>query len=356
MAVELTLKQAASLIANTGTEGTILLEGEPGIGKSMLLNTIYDMVKGTSNEPIDKVYFDCTTKDLGDFFMPRVEEENGFKVIRFSPNAQLSVHTNRPSIICFDELGKVAMRSVLNAALPILHERRVGDYQMHPKSIIFATTNLTTDGVGDMIPPHARNRMCVVKVKKPSADEWLAWAADNNIAPELQALVKQFPQMMASYTDPSQKDNHYIFHPTKQQTSFVTPRSLHKASAVVEKRHLFDRQTTMAGMAGWLGEAAARDAVAFLDVADTLPSYDSIVKDPAMAAVPKDAAAVMVVVFGLLQRIAADNMTAIMTYMNRIPKEAQAVFFDFAISGQRANIAVRNSAFKQWAADNNYLY
>lgn len=351
MAIELTLKQAAALILNTGKDGTVLLEGEPGIGKSQLAETLAAALPSH-----DHVYIDCTTKDLGDFFMPYIDEVNGQKVVRFTPNSQLCVHTGRPAIICFDELGKVAMRSVLNAVLPILHERRVGEFKLHPDTILFATTNLSTDGIGDMIPAHARNRMCVVKVKKPSSDEWLAWAQDNGIAPEIQAFVRQYPQVLASYTDPSQKDNHYIYQPTKQQTAFVTPRSLHKASAVVSKRHLLGPEATMAGLSGWLGEMGARDLSAFLAVADKLPSYEAVLKDPSTAPVPKDAAAVMVLVFGLLAKISADTMDPTMTYINRLPKEAQAVFFDMAINGSKANIAVRNAAFKKWAQVNNYLY
>lgn len=352
MATEITLKQAADLIGAIGKDVTVLLEGEPGIGKSALLAALKERFPTH-----DAVYIDCTTKDLGDLFMPKVVEENGHHIVRFVPNAQFMVHTGRPAIICFDELGKTSMRSVLNGLLPMLHERRVGDDRMHPETILFATTNLTTDGVGDMIPAHARNRMCVVKVRKPSSDEWLRWAEGHNIAPEIMAFVRQYPHCMASYSDPSQKDNYYIYQPSRTQIAYVTPRSLHKASSVVHMRHAIGTEATIAGLAGLLGESAARDMTAFLLVADKLPSFDDVMKDPKNAKVPDDAAAVMVLVFGLLQKIESTTMTAIMTYVCRLPKEAQAVFFDMTLgSSTKVNIAVRNPDFKKWATANGYLF
>lgn len=346
------LKEAADLIATIGHEVTVLLQGEPGVGKSALLNTLKERFPSH-----DAVYIDCTTKDLGDFFMPQVVEENGHRVVRFVPNAQFMVHTGRPAIICFDELGKTAMRSVQNAVLPILHERRVGDARLHPQTIVFATTNLSTDGVGDQVPAHARNRMCSVTVRKPTAGEWLGWADRHGVAAEICAFVKQFPHVMASYTDSSQKDNPYIYQPSKSQLAFVTPRSLEKASAVVKGRALLGHNATANALAGLLGPVAAADMTTFLTVADALPTLDSVTSDPEKAKVPADAAAIMVLIFGLLRHATTENLAAIMTYLRRLPKEAQSVFFEQALmSDEKTKIFIRNAAFKQWATANSYLY
>ena len=60
-----------------------------------------------------------------------------------------------------DEYGK-ANPAVKNAMLRLMLERKIGSYTLHPDSLVFATTNLGAEGVGDLLPPHARNRMTVI--------------------------------------------------------------------------------------------------------------------------------------------------------------------------------------------------
>src|SRR5690606_37103789 len=104
-----------------------------------------------------------------------------------------------------------------------------------PDSIVFGTTNLASDGVGDALQAHARNRVCFVQISKPSADEWLEWAANNGVAPEVMAWVREYPHCLASYTD-GDDDNPYVFNPKRTKAAFVSPRSLHKASHIVAQR------------------------------------------------------------------------------------------------------------------------
>lgn len=349
--LQLNIEQAADLIAATGHKNTVLLQGEPGIGKSAVLG----MLKKRFPE-YDVVYFDCATKDLGDIFLPRFETENGTSVVKFSPNADFMVHTGRPAIICFDELGK-AMRPVQNALLSALHERRMGGTYFHEKTIVFATTNAASDGVGDLIQAHALGRMCVVHMAKPNAKLWIRWAQDADVSPELLTFVKQTPRCLASYFDGDQKENPYIYHPTKAQTAYVTPRSLFKADAVVKARNTLGPEVTMAGVAGLLGESAARDMVALFGVADELPTRESIIADPEGADLPQQGAAIIFLTFSLLQMVTTETIDKIMIYVMRMPKESQAVFVSQALDNDKiSTIAIRNKMFKQWCIDNKRFF
>ena len=203
----LKLNQVADLISAVGQDTTVLAQGEMGIGKSSILKILQER-----HPDYFVCYGDMTTKDVGDFLIPKIRSLNDTEVTSFIPNEEFGFHLNKPIILMLDEIGK-ASKAVMNACLRLMLERKLGTYALPEvngkKSIVFATTNLAQEGIGDMLPPHARNRMTVVKVSKPNAEDWIeGYALDNNIAPEVILTVKQFPQMFASfedYTDP--KDN-----------------------------------------------------------------------------------------------------------------------------------------------------
>jgi hypothetical protein len=221
-----------------------------------------------------------------------------------------------------DELGK-ASRPVLNMLLPVILEHRIGDVGLPTGSIVFGTTNLDTDGVGDNIPAHAFNRMTVVNVANPTADEWLEWASNNDVAPEVMAFAKQYPQVFDCYVDMDKKDkNPYIFNPLTGNTrAFCSPRSLAKSSNIIAQRDVLGTALIPA-LSGTVGEAAARDMEALVNLADQLPSFDSILKDPHKAKLPKGAGAMFIMAFMLAGRVNENNIPQVMTYAERLSTES----------------------------------
>jgi hypothetical protein len=266
-----------------------------------------------------------------------------------------------------DEIGK-AMKAVKNVLLTLMLEKRIGDVKLPEGSIVFGTTNLATDGVGDSLEAHARNRVCFVTVRKPHAgfggdgsvdnDSWGAWALDNEIAPEVIAWVKQFPQALESYTDQAQRDNPYIFNPTRAgQTAFVTPRSLEKASHIAKKRSALGEAVTITALAGTIGESAARDMQAFFTVVDKLPTWEAIMDSPNSAKVPDDAVAKCILVFSAISRVDKDTLGKWLKYADRLDKELQALFARSIVkSSNKQSIAVSNKDFVRWATDNQWLF
>ena len=352
------LREFSAAIGTVGQSVTIIGEGEPGIGKSDTRKTLMRLFPEHHH-----AYIDCTLLDLGDFALPYTEEvqlstgAEKIKVTKFAPNARFGFHHGKPVIIMLDEIGK-AMKSVKNVLLTLMLEHRIGDQYLPEGSIVFGTTNLASDGVGDMLEAHARNRVCFVKVRKPDADEWIEWAIGNDIAPEIIAFVKQFPQVLASYTDPSQRDNPYIFNPTRAgQGAFVTPRSLAKASPIAKSRSVLGDSLTISMLTGTIGESAARDMQAFFTVVDKLPTWDSILATPTGAKMPDDAVAKCILVFSAITRVERDTLDKWMVYVQRMDKEWQALFATSVMkSPNKQSFCVLNKSFKDWALANQWLF
>jgi hypothetical protein len=344
--LKINLKQAATLIRNCGTSNTFIMRGQPGVGKSDILKTL-------KREMPDYLpcYIDVANLDLGDLGMPVIDRET--MVTNYAPNARFGIgnNQNRPVLLMLDELGK-ASRPVLNMLLPLILEHRIGDVPLPTGSIVFATTNLDTDGVGDNIPAHAYNRMTEAVIANPTCDEWLEWSADNGIAPEIMAFAKQTPEVFDCYTDLDAKEkNPYIFNPMTGNTrTFCSPRSLAKASNLVVQRDALGT-AFLPALAGTVGEAAARQMEALVNLSDSLPLFETIVKDPLKAKVPKSDSigAMFILAFMLASRVDADTLDAVMAYAARMGEqsfEAYALFITTLASNKsKVGMACKNRNF-----------
>lgn len=347
----LSLDQIAKAILAGGDKRTMLVQGHMGTGKSSLLKTL-----GKALPTHTMCYFDCTTKDLGDITIPQLQtiDDEGF--VRYVTNEELGLHLNKPIILMVDEYGK-ANPAVKNAMLRLMLEHEMGSRKLN--GLIFATTNLGAEGVGDLLPAHARNRITVVTSRKPTNIEWIEWGIENGIDHTLLGWCKDNPQLFNSFEDhPNPDENPYIFHPKSQRTSFVTPRSLHAASDWLKQRDLLDTQTMTSILMGTIGARGAMDLMAFVNLADQLPSLESIKNDPMNAKIPKSDAAVCMIVLRTLTVIERDWVDAWMDYMVRLDREAQGMFANGVRSDKytKRSMVMTNSKFTKWALANNYMF
>lgn len=347
------LDQIENAIRKGGNKRTILVQGHMGTGKSSLLKALKATMPNHT-----ACYFDCTTKDLGDITIPQLQtiDDEGF--VRYVTNEELGLHLGKPIILMVDEYGK-ANPAVKNAMLRLLLERKMGSYELTSDSVVFATTNLGAEGVGDILPPHARNRITVVTSRKPTNMEWIEWGINAGIDHTLLGWCKDNPQLFHSFEDVKDPEsNPYIFHPKAARTAFVTPRSLEAASDWLKVRDGLDDQSLTAMLMGTIGERAAMDLMAFVKLSDQLPSLESIKKDPMQAKVPESDAAVCMVVYRTLATIERDWMDAWMDYMARLDKEAQGLFAN-GVRNPKYNkqaLVMTNKKFTQWAMQNNYMF
>jgi hypothetical protein len=352
------LKEAADLVATIGNTNTCYLVGEPGIGKTAMFETI------VSRTGFKGVYIDVPNVELGDIGIPVPNHET--KTTCFYPNEYWGFHKGEPLVIFLDEFTKGA-QAVQNMFHPLLNERRIGSENLHPDTIVMIAGNYSGDGVGDVMKAHTTQRVTKIEVRKPHAgfnadgsvdeDSWGMWAIKNDVAPEVITFVKEYPQVLASHLDGGQAENPYIFHPKKPHQSVVSPRTLSKSSNVVKKRLQFSHNALKAALEGTIGAAAARDMIAYLEVADSLPTWEQIITKPSEAQVPSSPAALCILAFNALQRIDRETIGKWFEYMKRTPKELQSVFCLSAMKSETKKSLVMTSApFVTWMRENQYLF
>lgn len=354
-----TLKEAEDMIVSCGSQATFHLMGEPGVGKTSMYKNIVDRTgyKG--------IYIDAPNIELGELGIPIPNHET--KTTRIYPNEQWGFHLDEPLVIFIDEFTK-AMQGVKNMLHPMLNEpRMIMGIPLHEKTIVITAGNYTTDGVGDMMMSHSRNRISVVNIRKPQAGfnpdgsidahSWGEWAVKNDVVPEVLAWVKNNPQVLASYLDPSQEGNKYIFNPKEAQKSFVSPRSLVRASNILKHRADCTGTAILCALEGTIGAPAARDLMAFVDVADSLPTWESIIKDPHTANVPQSPAALCLLAFSAVNRVDRNTISKFFDYLKRTPKELQSVFCLTGMKNEeKKKTFLTSQSFVDWMRENQYLF
>jgi len=340
-----------SIIA-LGSEITFIVEGHIGSSKSSLA---YDIADALPTHRM--VYIDMASiSDTGDFQLPAVNHDT--KTSTFYPNESLGLHSDQPMIIVFDEIGKTT-QSVLNAILPALNERRWGNTKFHKDTIVFATTNMGSENVGDVMKPHVRNRITMVRMEKPTAKETIAHGINNGMHPIVAAWIDRNPQCFASFEDvENPDDNPYIYHPKVQRPAFVTHRSMSRASTILHKQDALNTETLTHLLCGTMGAPAALDLMTFIKLADQLPTRTEIISNPSGAQVPSSPSAMVLLVCQAVHWVDESTFDAWMTYMNRFSGNEVKALFMLQISNHKTKVlwASRTQAYTSYAIANSHLF
>jgi hypothetical protein len=341
------IQQVANAILETGVDITYLVVGEPGTGKSSILTYLKEEPTLSNHQFI---YIDCPVNDVPDVQLPYVEAGVSY----FATNSSWGVNDPRPKVIMLDELSKSNTTTRL-LFTRLLLEKQIGAYKLPEGSIVFATGNQSKDGVGDSFPAHMLNRVTEVHMDKPGVDAWCNWASNAGVDPIVMAWVNQFPHALSE----GEEDNPYTFNPKTNNKQFVSPRSLDKASRIISKRDKLDSNTLHESLVGTIGASAAVDIMAYIQLANQLPSWKVVMSDPKNTPVPTSVAAQLIMAYGALQTLTAnddaESCTAVVEYLSRYPLEVSAVAFSSLARNAPMHVkrnVLRHPVVSTWVKEN----
>ena len=346
--LQMNINEVANTIMAIGHELTPIIISEPGVGKSSILK----MLEEKYGDQYDYIYVDCPVKDMMDVAASIPNHET--RSLEYYVSSLFKLDSDKPKVIMLDEFMK-APKLLQIIFTRLMLERTVGDVPLPEGSKLFATSNNASDGVGDGMLAHAANRVCKIQMSKPTADEWCAWATANKVARPIRAWVTMNPKVMNSYLDPNQEDNEHIFRPSKTG-QFASPRSLAKASIIVEKRDVIGENALAVALAGTVGEATAKSMAAFIALEDRLILTKDVLKDSKRIAVPDDVSALVMMMFEAVDYLDnQDDVNDYMEFVNRIQQsEIQSIFFTMMMR-TKPRIARYNAAITKWATENHML-
>ena len=311
------------------------LEGPPGMGKtSAAYGAAAELGLGTDT-------YVPAGNDPTDFTgLPNFSTTDAGQVITKWTTTEMFLNPDG-TVIVLDELTKAAMM-VLNVFSQLIEERRIGKHVLPPKTTIVTTGNPLSSRSGDQeMPRHLDDRLCVVPVINPYQD-WLEWAATGGIRTEYTGYVA------------FKGEASFGFNPDNRKNP--TQRSITKASGLLEldvlPRHLLQQMT-----AGYVGDGAATEIMAFLQLHNDLPSPQSIIADPENSPVPPDSNPGMIyaIVSALVGHATVKTIKPIMAYLSRIKSK------EFTVYGLKDIIhrypALNSSpALTEWKFKNSHLF
>ncbi|MHB8125323.1 MAG: AAA family ATPase [Desulfitobacteriaceae bacterium] len=210
IAITVTQKQLSELLLNIAVVRPVFIWGPPGIGKSTLVQQFAESLGmpcvsllGSQLAPEDIIGVPQIRNGLSQFCPPKM------------------IARKEPYCLFLDELN-ACTQEVQKAFYSLIHEQRIGEYELPKGSIVIGAGNRAQDSA--IVKPMSSaliNRMMHVQLKVSHYD-WLAWASANGIHPYVIEYINLRP-------------DHLWTQPPKHEEPFSTPRSWHMLSDVLNE-------------------------------------------------------------------------------------------------------------------------
>ncbi len=172
------------------------------------------------------------------------------------------------ALLFLDELS-AAVPEVQNAALQMVLDKRVGEYDVPPFTPLVAAGNRESDQafVSPMSMPLA-NRFMHLRLTH-SLDDWLEWAMINRVDPGILGFLQWKKNALFQFNAESATEGDY---------GFPTPRSWAMLSDQMDGIDDLPEACSNAIVTGFIGRAMGQTFIEHRKVADQLPSVDDILQ------------------------------------------------------------------------------
>lgn len=317
----------ASIKTLYGLRRPCFIWGPPGAGKSEVVAQTADELKLELRD-IRLSMLDPT--DLKGF--PIADREKN--IMRWLQADFLPNDPKSKGILFFDE-ANAAAKSVEAPMYQLTLDGKLGDYVL-PKgwSIVLAGNRETDRSIANRMSAALQNRLIHIDYEV-NLDDWCAWAIESGkVETETIAFIRFRPELLHKF-DPGSK-------------AWPSPRTWTFAGQVM--RSGLKQDTEFELMKGTVGEGAAGEFSAFMNVYRDLPSIDKILLNPTKEKLPEKPDALYAISTALAEKTAKDNFDRLMQYMGRAAMEYQVVYIRDCV--RRKTPIENNKTFIKWSIDN----
>ncbi len=285
------------------------LKGMPGVGKSAMLRAVAKHfklklvdIRLSQEDPVCLNGALSVNGDRSSFLPPE----------RFPLETDKVPEGYEGWLIFFDELPD-APKAIQSAAYRILLEREIGTHKINPKALMVAAGNRSIDraGVSGELSSALKSRLVHINIHSDSdlfLDNIASWGWDRRIYSYLTWKPAQV-NTFQNYLKGSADDTYCCERTWDMVNTYLS--AIHPDQ---ESKIPSSEITTLSGM---IGSFASEFAI-FTNSFDTLPSIESIMKNPTTCDVPSDEGAKYLLISMLASRLDEESQHALVPYVSRL--------------------------------------
>jgi hypothetical protein len=341
---------------------SVHLKSMPGIGKSSVIeHDVPQRIKAALNMSEFSVHMppplaSIDSVDVRGFTVP-VKREDGRMVTKSTISPFIPDSSMGPNGIVFiDEEGQ-GSQDVRKPTSTLRLDGRIGEDQLGDGWVVWCASNRVQDNSGVSKPMmHLINRELEIHLEFHE-DDWIGWAQkQQGIHPLFMAFPKFKPGSIAQEVP-------------REPVPFCTPRSYARFAQLVwdvsngnvdaelsDTNSLLHKVVLELGM-GMIGKAVAGEALAFMKVANDLPSWKLIVSDPDAAAKKIPAGRLDVVYSSTIMavhNVDHDTVEPVFKFITSLPKEFQTATLTQMLD-KLGGSALNHPLFRAWVKENPAL-
>ncbi len=302
------------------------MEGPPGSAKSMLA---YEFADQTNRDIIE---LRPALEDLsGIKGLPNFQVIEGDTVVGWAVPALFPRDPDWKGIFFIDEVVKAAP-SIQGALSQLVLDRRIGDYTLPKGAVIILAGNRTKDRAAAFkMPTDLANRVSRLPVDF-HVKAWTSWAKGK--IPDVAIAFANYRTGLLTGFDSREDVN-------------CTARTFTMAASLVEEE---DSATALTIAQGLMGSGQAMEYFGFFNHWNAVPSLDAVMRRGDTLAVPSEPDVQYATLAKLSESLNHSNADKLNVYVERFPRESQAVFWRSALLRDAALAA--NGTFAEWLMDN----
>lgn len=318
--MQVKLSQAMSMIIQCIKARLVpMLKGSPGCGKSQIVRQIAEEY---GLYVIDLRLSQCDPTDLMGF--PRITGERaGYVPMDTFPIEGDPIPEGYNGWLLFLDEFNSAPNLVQAAAYKLVLDKMVGKYNLHKQVAIVCAGNLETDNA--IVQPMStamQSRLVHIELEVDHK-EFYDWAAENDIDSRINSFLKFKPGLV------------YAFDADHTDNTYACPRTWEFANALLKITPL-SSPDLLPLLAGTVSEGVAREFIGFCKIHDDLPKIEEICANPTGVTVPHEPGILFALTGSISHNATVENISALLKFVNRLPKEFQVVCLRETIKRKKA--------------------
>ena len=290
---------------------TPMVSSSPGMGKSDIIRTIATKFKlkvidfrVSQCEPVDMQGYPGVINGRMTFHIPEYFPIEGDKI----PDGYDGW------LLFLDEFNS-GNKQTEAAAYKLILDREVYKYKLHPRCLIAAAGNLTTDRAIVNTQSTATTSRLTHYRMRVDHNVWVDWANAHGVDHRIISLIKFKPELL------------HRFDTSTNELTFPCPRTWEFASKVIIKKATIDH-ITKTRLAGTIGEGAAVELATYSEIYQNLPTIEQILSNPKSGwKLPKEPSELYAVTTMLAHNSTPDNINKLIVAINRLPTDFQVITF-----------------------------